>query len=104
MAGLRAAGVNHLSALAFAVGQPGQAIVPGEVDAFLQNALGRVATLAESSAVRRLAFEAQTLLVASLRQIVEQRDDGTLKKIGAAERETCMEAIRVRRALDLGGE
>ncbi len=83
-----------VSRLAFAVGQPGQAIVPNDVDTFLQTSLGRPATLAESAGVRRLAFEAQTFLVASLRQVVEQRDDGIPKKIGAAERETRMRTLR----------
>ena len=96
---LKDAGVNHLSALAFAVGQPGQAISVTDVDTFLQNAMGRAPTLAENTAIRRLAFEAQTLITASLRQIVEARDDGTPKRIGAAERETRMAAIRV----ELGG-
>ena len=91
---IKAAGVNTLSRLAFAVGQPGQAIVPNDVDTFLQTSLGRPATLAESAGVRRLAFEAQTFLVASLRQVVEQRDDGIPKKIGAAERETRMRTLR----------
>ena len=91
---VKAAGVNTLSQLAFSVGQPGQPIVANDVDAFLQNVLGRVATLAENAGVRRLAFEAQTFLVASLRQVVEQRDDGIPKKIGAAERETRMRTLR----------
>ena len=50
--------------------------------------------IAENNAVRRLAFEAQTILVASLRQIVDQKEDGAPKKIGSAERETRMAAIR----------
>ena len=91
---VKAAGVTTLSRLAFSVGQPGQAIVPNDVDNFLQGALGRPATLAESAGVRRLAFEAQTFLVASLRQVVEQRDDGVPKKIGAAERESRMRTMR----------
>ena len=80
------AGANTLSTLAFAVGQPGQPIATQEADNFLRAALGRDPTLAESNGIRRLAFEAQTLLVASLRQVVEHRDDGAPKRIGAAER------------------
>ena len=91
---LKRAGAGTLSKLAFAVGQPGQPIAPQEVDTFLLGALGRAPLIAESNAVRRLAFEAQTLLVASLRQIVDQKDDGAPKKIGSAERETRMGAIR----------
>ena len=41
-----------------------------------------------------MAFEAQTLLIASLRQVAEQRDDGVPKKLGQAERETRMAQIR----------
>ena len=43
---------------------------------------------------RRLAFEAQALLVASLRQIVDNREDQAPKCIGASERETGMATIR----------
>ena len=93
------AGANTLSTLAFAVGQPGQPIATQEADNFLRAALGRDPTLAESNGIRRLAFEAQTLLVANLRQVVEHRDDGAPKRIGAAERETRMNAIRA----ELGG-
>lgn len=96
---LKNAGVATLSHLAFAVGQPGQALVPAEVDRFLTNVLGRAPLISESTAIRRLAFEAQTLLIASLRQIVEQRDDGTPKRIGTAERESRMNAIKA----ELGG-
>ena len=86
---LKDAGVNHLSALAFV-----SHWLLAEVDTFLQGALGRAATIAENTAIRRLASEAQTLITASLRQIVESRDDGAPKKIGAAERETRMAAIK----------
>ena len=96
---IKDAGASTSSALAFAVGQPGTPIVSQEVDNFLRAALGRDPTLAENNGVRRLAFEAQTLLVASLRQVVEHRDDGAPKRIGAAERETRMNAIRA----ELGG-
>ena len=58
------------------------------------SALGRQPVISENNAVRRLAFEARTLLVASLRQIVDQKEDGAPKKIGAAERETRMASIR----------
>jgi len=68
---LRQAGAGTLSKLAFSVGQLGQPISSQDVDTFLHNALGRAPVIAESNAVRRLAFEAQTILVASLRQIVD---------------------------------
>ena len=72
---------------------------PQDVDGFLRNALGRDPSLAENAHVRRLAFEAQTLLVASLRQVIDSKDDGAPKRIGAAERETRMASTRA----ELGG-
>lgn len=94
-----AAGASSLSSLAFSVGQPGQPVSTADVDAFLQTSTGRAPTLAEVAATKRLAFEAHTLLVASIRQVIDNRDDGSARKVGAAERETRMAAIR----LELGG-
>ena len=99
IAALQNAGVKNMSQLAFAVGQPGEPLSNQEIDRFLANVLSRPAVLAESTGVRRLAFEAQTFVIASLRQVIEQKDDGAPKKIGAAERETRMNAIK----LELGG-
>ena len=42
------------------IGQSGQPIQNQEVTEFLQNALGRVSTVAETSALKRLGFEAHT--------------------------------------------
>ena len=86
-------GVTTLSQLAFAVGQPGQPLVDATIDAFLQAALGRGPALNESAAIKRAAFEAQTYLIATLRQNVE-RGDETPHKIAFAERTSRMEALR----------
>ena len=86
-------GVTTLSQLAFAIGQPGQPLVDATVDAFLQVALGRAPALNESAGIKRAAFEAQTYLVATLRQNVERGDD-TPHKIAFAERASRMEALR----------
>lgn len=91
---IRQYGVKTLSQLAFAVGQPGQPVSAADIDGFLRGALQRAPTITEAAAVRRLAFESQTILVASLRQLVEQKDDGQPRKIGAAERETRMADIK----------
>ena len=91
---LKAAGVRNLTNLAFTVGQPGQRLADNVVTNFLQTALGRAPSLQEVSSIKRLAFEAQTLLVATLRQQVEQKEDGEPRKIGFAERSTRMEALQ----------
>ena len=70
---LAAVQVDSLSKLAFVIGQPGQAIQNQDVTDFLQRALARVPTLAETSALKRLGFEAHTYLVATLRQQIDQR-------------------------------
>ncbi len=66
-------GVTPLSQLAFAIGQPGQPLV--DATNFLQGALARGPQLNETSAVKRAAFEAQTYLIATLRQNVERGDE-----------------------------
>ena len=85
-------GVSTLSQLAFAVGQPGQPLVDAVIDGFLQGALGRAPALNEAAAIKRAAFEAQTYLIATLRQNVE-RGDETPHKIAFAERASRMEAF-----------
>lgn len=83
---LHRAGVDNLSRLAFAVGQPGQAIQNNDVEDFLQRALGRASTLVEASSIKRMAFEAHTYLVATLRQQVDHTDDAQPRKVAFAER------------------
>ena len=102
---LQNAGVLTLSNLAFAVGQPGQPIATPDVTNFLQAAFGRPATLLETNAIKRVAFEAQTYLIATLRQQVEQRDDSELRKLAYAERTTRMaELQRVLTGVSITGE
>ena len=91
--GIKAHGVSTLSQLAFAAGQPGQPLVDATIDAFLQGALGRAPALNDAAAVKRAAFEAQTYLVATLRQNVE-RGDETPHKIAFAEGASRMEALK----------
>lgn len=101
---IEAYGVTTLSQLAFAVGQPGQAIQDQAVDAFLNGALGRAPAINESANIKRLAFEAQTFLVASLRQKVDSTDDQP-RKIATAERSSRMDRIRQRlTGLSISGE
>ena len=86
-------GVSRLSQLAFAVGQPGQPLADDVIGAFLQGALTRPPALNETSAIKRAAFEAQTYLIATLRQNVERGDEAP-HKIAYAERTSRMEALR----------
>ena len=89
--------VDSLSKLAFVIGQPGQPIQNQEVSDFLQTALGRVPTLAETTALKRLGFEAHTYLVATLRQQIDQSDDTQPRKVAFAERTQRMDRLRQER-------
>ena len=102
---IKASGVDTLSRLAFAVGQPNQPLSNDEINAFLQRAFGRAPSLQETATVKRVTFEAQTFLVASLRQSVEQTDDTAPRKIAFAERTSRMEALRqALRGVSITGE
>ena len=91
---IKGAGVDTLSRLAFAVGQPNTPLSNDEVSAFLQGALGRPPSLLETTTIKRIAFEGQTYLVASLRQNLEQTDDSVPRKIAFAERNARMNSIK----------
>lgn len=88
-----ASGVDTLSKLAFAIGQPGQTIPEDAATAFLQTAFARAPVLQEVAVLKRLVFEAHTYLVATLRQSVDQ-DEGQPRKVAFAERNTRMQALR----------
>ena len=99
------AGVNCLSRLAFAVGQLGQAIQVADVTNFLTQVLARAPTLAETTNLKHLTFEAHTYMVASPRQQVEHTDDTAPRKVAFAERNQRMEMLRTQLAgLSISGE
>lgn len=91
-------GVQTLAQLAFAVGQPGQAIQDANIEQLVQRAHGRAPQLTETAILKRVAFEAQTYLTATLRQAVDKTDDAP-RRIPFAERNTRLDAIK----LALGG-
>ena len=59
LAAVIAAGYTNLGQLAFASGQPGQPLNEAEFQRFAQNVLGGLATLANTSTLKRLVFEGQ---------------------------------------------
>ena len=105
VAALSVAHVDSLSKLAFVIGQPGQPIQNQDVTDFLQRALGRVPTLAETTALKRLGFEAHTFLVATLRQQIDQSDDTQPRRVAFAERNQRMDSLRQDlRGIEISGE
>ena len=94
LAELRVGGFTSLGHLAYAVGQPGQVIPESAFNAFCTtttpgaNAAGR-------ACIRRLVFEAQTLVLADLRLQVSD-PEGASRKMPEAERERRLQQLRGR--------
>ena len=75
------AGYSTLGRLAFGVGQPGTPVAELEFTRFATNVLGALATMHDISALRRLLFESQTLLMAQLRDQVSNPDMQMTRKL-----------------------
>ena len=76
---LKAKGVTTLAQLAFCVGQPGQVLNPTDFETW-SDALLTGMTVGEKASLRRLILEAQTMLVASLKDMAEPSEGAAPKK------------------------
>lgn len=85
---LVAAGVSTYSLLAFSVGTPQTPPTDDQFDNLATRIFGRGFTIGQQSILRRLHFEATTLVVASLKERVTQdaMDPSSLKKLPVAEK------------------
>ena len=90
---LQSKGVITLAQLAFCVGQPGQVLVQADFDRWADGVLNDM-TVGEKASLRRLILEAQTLLVATLKDMAEQPENASPKKVGLAERNSRMDQLR----------
>ena len=81
---------------AYAHGQPGQNIADESFEAWVTNQLMTGATIADIAGAKRLLFESQTMVLASLQDQVNATDPSSIKKVPVAERETKMRAIKNR--------
>ena len=91
---LKLAGLTTFGLLAYAHGQPGQALNDAAFDAWIAGNLDSAASLADSSGVKRLLFEAQTLVLAALKEQITSPESSVVKRVPAAERESRMAALR----------
>ena len=91
---LELAGVEAMGTLAYSHGQPGQAIDEAKFSEWLNNVLGAAPSLGESASMKRLLFESQTLVLASLREQVTGVDQPHGKKIPDAEREERLAGLK----------
>ncbi|CAE7668743.1 ANKRD50 [Symbiodinium sp. CCMP2592] len=94
---LKGKGVTTLAQLAFCVGQPGQVLSQTEFDTWTEAMLVGI-TVGEKASLRRLILEAQTMLVASLKDLAEPAEHASPKKVGVAERNARMDQLRTQLA------
>ena len=70
VAALSANQVKTLAHLAFAVGRPGQEVSDADFDAWVQRVAGGAPTMGQLAAIRRLHFEAEVIITATLKAAV----------------------------------
>ena len=92
---LKIAGVNTISSLAYAHGQPGQPIVAADFEAWVRQ-LEPAATVGGVAALKRLLFESQTQLLAILKEQVTNPEPSVARKVPPAERETRLANLKAR--------
>ena len=87
-AAFAATGIDSFSKLAFSVGTPQSPPTEAQFDAFARTVFGAGVTVGETSNLKRVHFEATTLVIASLKERVssEDADSSTIKKIPPAEK------------------
>lgn len=86
---LKIIGFSTFGVLAYAHGQPGQAFVDSSFESWVSTNLDSAASLADVSCIKRLLFESQTLVLASLKeQVTGLSSEAAVKKLPSAERET----------------
>ena len=93
---LKRSGLQTFGTYAYAHGQPGQNISDEGFEAWVTNQLLTGATIADIAGAKRLLFESQTMVLASLQEQVNATDASTIKKVPIVERETKMKAIKKR--------
>ena len=94
---LTANGVSTMAQLAFAIGRPGQEISDADFDTFITTVnAGTPLTIGGTASMRRLHFESEIILTASLKASIEQpsTDSSTPKPTPIAERNARMTQLR----------
>lgn len=92
---LKAASVDTLGKLSYAVSIPGNALTDELVRTFTTSIRpGSVPTIATNAALKRLVFEAQTFAVAALKAAVQSTDIDAPKKLAAPERQVRLDKLK----------
>ena len=93
---LKRTGLQTFGTFAYAHGQPGQNIADEAFETWVTGQLLTGATIADIAGAKRLLFESQTIVLASLQDQVNTADASSIKKVPVAEHETKMRAIKQR--------
>lgn len=91
---LKASGITSLGVLAYSHGQPGQALNEDSFRAWLRTDVDPSIGLADAALVKRLLFEAHTLVLAALKEQVTAPEAAAAKKVPASEREFKMQNLK----------
>jgi len=100
--------IGSVSAMAFSLGTPQSAPTDQQFTGLAQTVFGAVATLGQTSMLRRLHFEATTLMIASVKQKVDSDAADkvdSVKKVPIAEKKYSLEQQERRLAgINISGE
>lgn len=91
---LKASGITSLGVLAYSHGQPGQALNEDSFRAWLRTDVDPSIGLADAALVKRLLFEAHTLVLAALKEQVTAPEAAAAKKVPTSEREFKMQNLK----------
>eukprot|EP00435_Cladocopium_sp_Y103_P059712 s605_g21.t1 len=87
-------GVNSFGLLAYSFGQPGQNIDDGAFNTWIRTEINAAISLADGAALKRLLFEAHTLVLASLKEQVVAPDAHASRKVPPTERDSKMQLVK----------
>ena len=87
-------GLTSFGLLAYSFGQPGQNILDEAFSTWVRQDVNPAITLADSAALKRLLFEAHTLVMASLKEQVISPDAAASRKVPATERDSKVQHVR----------
>ena len=88
--------LDTLGKLAFSIGQPGQPLDQAAFDTYAANTLGAMYNAGDTSILKRLIFEAHTMVLGQLRELVADPNIASSRKLPAVEREHRMQQLRGR--------
>ena len=94
---LEANGIKSMGSMAFAISRPGSDFNEQEFDNWARDLNGgRLPAMGVMSALRRLHFESEIILTATLRSAVESPDSSTPRVMPFAERNARLDQLRTR--------